>query len=422
MDKKYKKNKSSFIFGILKIVFFIILSVSAIIVGIFSGDVISKSDIKIVEGIDVENFKLTLNKSIPLIDTIYNSGNTSISISNEIRGMIKAIFELDLSNPITILNAQSPFLYKYYNNEYQALLKQKEKDIERADIENEGKDETGIPENISEDENIPEYLEDESSITYEGEDENKEDKVISGEKIAIHNESKMKIDMKLISSLLKERLKISFNRKGPQILIYHTHTTEGYLKNPKDVNKKGISNRTSDTRYNVVRVGQALYESLHKKYDFNVIHNGTVNDYDFNSAYNTAYKTVNNILRGNKSIRIVFDIHRDGLNAERPKLRVTSRINGKTVAKVMFVVGTSSRLKHPEWKENFKLALKIQEKLNTYYPGLARPINVSSNRYNQHVTNGALIIEIGGDGNTVEECVESTKYLSRAISEVLRKD
>jgi stage II sporulation protein P len=86
----------------------------------------------------------------------------------------------------------------------------------------------------------------------------------------------------------------------------------------------------------------------------------------------------------------------------------------------MFVVGTDATgLEHPNWRENLKLAITLQQKLNEKYPGITRPIYISYNRYNQHLTPGSLIVEVGGDGNTIDECLESTKYLAEVINEVI---
>ena len=85
-------------------------------------------------------------------------------------------------------------------------------------------------------------------------------------------------------------------------------------------------------------------------------------------------------------------------------------------AQLMFVVGTDGGgLEHPNWKQNLKVAVKIQEKANEMYPGLFRDMNLSKSRYNQHVSNGAFIIEVGTTGNTLEEAKNSMKYLANVI-------
>ncbi len=86
-------------------------------------------------------------------------------------------------------------------------------------------------------------------------------------------------------------------------------------------------------------------------------------------------------------------------------------------AQIMFVIGTDGGgLEHPNWIQNLKLAVKIQEKANEIYPGLMKPIILRNSRYNQNLAKGATIIEIGATGNTMEECLVSMKYFAKLLS------
>ena len=99
------------------------------------------------------------------------------------------------------------------------------------------------------------------------------------------------------------------------------------------------------------------------------------------------------------------------------------KIGEETVAQLMFVIGTNGGgLEHPNWNNNLKLAIKIQEKANEMYPGLFKPIVLRNSRYNQHVTNGAAIIEVGATGNTIEQCNGSMKFLANVIDEVMKEN
>ncbi len=338
-------------------------------------------------------------------------------------------FGIDRYNPITILTANYPYFKMYYNNEYQDYLVQKQIELEQKALEEKKIQEAKaialeanaqIQENVantSSDSSIDTFKEVSSSITYEGdvEDEEKDtDSVITSGKINIINQTKYTIN---INKLLAEPLKLP-NKKGPQILVYHTHTTESFLKNLDQLTMKNVATRTTDSKYNVTRVGEALISNF-KKYDINVLHDTTIHDKDYNSSYVKSLKTLTKYVDKYSSLKMTIDLHRDAVSGQ--KLRVVKKINGKDVAQIMFVIGTDSKLSNPKWKENLKLALKIQARLNEVYPGLAKPIYISKNRYNQHLTNGSVIVEIGGDGNTIDECVRSTSYLARAIDDVLYK-
>jgi len=429
MTRRYaEKKKRERIRKIISIPIFIIFAVAAVYTGMAAGDLIFSIDSGIVESIDSQSFKDTLNTTFPIIDTIYNSGNINVSLSSEIGRLIRNIFDFDLGTPITILNAQSSLFNRYYYNEYQLYLAQgyeeKGKEFEVADNNRPDKEDKQQPDETDTTPKQGDNITSDgvaSSIFFDEADEQKDfsdKKSISAGEVTIQNQSNIKIEKSDIDAILKEPLNIKFDRKGPKILIYHTHTTEGYVRNASELekNKKESPSYTSDAKYSVVRVGDQLAEYLEKTYDIQVIHNGTVH-----GNYSKSLKTIESYLKSYPSIKIIFDIHRDGLAADKPKLRLAKKINGKSAAQVMFVVGTNgSGLKHPKWKDNLKLAVKLQQKLNEEAPGLARPIYISNNRYNQHMADGALIIEIGADGNTIEEALESTKYVAKAISEVIK--
>ena len=419
MNSGYKHNdKSRILFKALKTILFILMAVISIKIGMIGGEALLSLNIRVVEIIDVENFKGTLNFSLPVINTVYNSGNISVSFTGEIKKIIKGIFGFDLNTPVTILNSQSPIFYTYYIRDYKPDLAQEIEEESGGGISYENVT-PSVPE---ESEKKPE--EPASSISYEEDTEKRElveekiERDTSG-KIALHNETKYKIN---IDELVKAPLKIKLDKKGPKVLVFHTHTTESYLKSSKEIGKTGIPSWSQNPQNSVVRVGEEIAQILRKSYGIEVIHNGTIHDYpSYNGAYGRSMNTVSKILKSYPSIKVVLDIHRDGLGVRDKKLRVVKSVNGKNAAQVMFVIGTDKNIPHPNWRENLKLALKLQERLNVISPGLAKPIYLSVNRYNQHLSNGALIIEVGGDGNTLAECLESTKYLSKAINEVVNK-
>ena len=175
--------------------------------------------------------------------------------------------------------------------------------------------------------------------------------------------------------------------------------------------------RTTDLNYSVARVGTELTNYLKNK-SFNVEHSVTYHDYPaYSGSYDRSLQTVQNLLVG-KNTQIVIDLHRDAVgssNSYAPKVK----INDQYAAQMMFVIGTDGGgLEHPNWKQNLKLAVKIQEKANEMYPGLFRPIIVRNSRYNQHVTTGASIIEVGATGNTMEQCILSMQCFANILEEI----
>lgn len=203
------------------------------------------------------------------------------------------------------------------------------------------------------------------------------------------------------------------------ILIFHTHTCESYT--PCDTYNYTMTGnyRTTDSNYNVVRVGTELATELTKK-GFNIIHDETYHDYpSYSGSYGRSLETVEKILEETNA-ELVIDIHRDAVG-NGDTYGPTVMINGKKVAQLMFVIGTDGGgSEHPNWIENLKIAIKIQEKANEIYPGLFRPIIVRNSRYNQHVAKGACIIEVGATANTLGETLLSMQCLANVLNEVCK--
>lgn len=204
------------------------------------------------------------------------------------------------------------------------------------------------------------------------------------------------------------------------IVIFHTHTCESYTPT-ENFNYEMTGNyRTTDINYSVARVGTELKGLLEHR-GYNVIHNTTLHDYpSYSGSYGNSMQTVNNILKDSNA-QMLIDLHRDAVG-NGSEYGPTVKINDETVAQLMIVIGTDAGgLEHPNWRENLKFAIKLQAKANEMYPGLFRPINLSTARYNQNLSKGAMIIEVGATGNTMEQSLGSMKYLASVIDEVMKE-
>ncbi len=219
--------------------------------------------------------------------------------------------------------------------------------------------------------------------------------------------------------LTEELLEPNISFENKNILIFQTHTCESYTPSEQYMYTQTGNYRTTDLQFSVARVGQELKNQL-VQYGFNVYHDQTYHDYpSYSGSYTNSLKTVTDILAANPS-DIVFDVHRDAVGSISD-YAPTVRIGEDEVAQIMFVIGTNAGgLEHPNWQENLKFAIKIQEKAEEMYPGLFKTILLTDSRYNQHTAKYANIIEVGATGNTLEQSLNSMKYLAKVIDEVVK--
>ncbi len=213
-----------------------------------------------------------------------------------------------------------------------------------------------------------------------------------------------------IRKLINEPLYFENEGKKPTVLIIHTHTTESYFE----------TDRNLDENKNMIAIGKVINKKLTDA-GISVIHDTTVHDYpSYNNAYTRSAATVKNNIKNCPDINIVLDIHRDAVATEDgSKLSLVTDINGKKAAQMMFVVGTDAQLTHDKWQENLKLALKFQHKANELYPSLMRPINLREQRFNQQLSRGSIIIEVGSNGNTLDEAKQGAELMGDVIANVL---
>ena len=239
--------------------------------------------------------------------------------------------------------------------------------------------------------------------------------------VAIRNKSGKNID---VAAQLAIKPNITIKENGePQVLIMHTHTTEAYMKYYAGYYIKGDGGRTQDNSFNVVAAGNAMAAQLEAA-GIRVLHDITVHDYPkYTGAYDRSAATVEKILKEHPSIQVVIDLHRDGIMLNSvDKVKPTVTINGRKAAQVMIITGVVStdKLPHPDWQENLRLTLRLQQALHTNYEGLARALSITSSRYNQHLSKGAMLIEMGSEANTIEEAVYSAQVVGKTLADVLK--
>jgi stage II sporulation protein P len=223
------------------------------------------------------------------------------------------------------------------------------------------------------------------------------------------------------AALMKKPLNLKIDKEKPSVLIIHTHGSEAYLPDEKNPYVPSDPYRTQDKRYSVIRIGEEIAGVLDEA-GIPYIHDKGIYDYpSYQGAYNRSYEAIESYLKKYPTIKVVLDIHRDALEGEDGTVYKTiAQFGDVTCAQVMMVVGTNdSGLKHPNWEQNLRFALALQEKMHALYPTLAKPIELSRFRYNQQATPGSLIVEVGCTGNTLDEALIAARCFADAAAQVL---
>ena len=230
-------------------------------------------------------------------------------------------------------------------------------------------------------------------------------------------------DYSLAPPDLLEPFAAQLTPEEPQVLILHTHGSEAYTPAPGTEVVWSGNHRTTDSRYNVVAVGDAMAEVLGEA-GISVIHDRTLYDYpSYSGAYDRSLAAIQSYLAQYPTIRFILDVHRDAIeDGQGNQYKVVSAIEGEgTAAQLTLVVGSDgSGLTHPHWKENLRLAVAVQQDALACYPTLMRPILLRNSRYNQHATTGSLLIEAGAAGNSPEEAVLAGRLFAQRMAEVLQ--
>ena len=227
-----------------------------------------------------------------------------------------------------------------------------------------------------------------------------------------------------ISKYLGQKPDFRINLKAaPQVLIVHTHTTESYAAADQSWYNPAAEARNPDRIKSVARVGDEITKYLQQS-GIGVLHDTTYHDYpEYEGAYDRELATIQNDLKKYPSIRVVLDVHRDCIQySDGSRAKPTVTVNGKKAAQLMIEApcdepGLSPSV--PDWEQNYRFGLRIQQQLVADYPGLARPLDLRNRRYNMHMTHGSLLVEFGTDVNTLDEAVYAGELFGRSLAKTL---
>lgn len=217
-----------------------------------------------------------------------------------------------------------------------------------------------------------------------------------------------------INRLTAKDMTIDKSGAGPQILIYHTHSQEGF-----------VDSVPGDDSTNIQGVGERLAQILRDTYGYQVLHH--TGEYDIDGrddAYANALPGVEQVLAENPSIQVVIDLHRDEMPQDT---RLVMDLDGRPTARFMFFNGLSrtkttgniAYLYNENLDDNLAFSFQMQLKAAEYYPGLTRKIYLKGYRYNMHLASRYLLIELGAQNNTLEEAMNACDPLAHVLDMVL---
>ncbi len=208
----------------------------------------------------------------------------------------------------------------------------------------------------------------------------------------------------------------------PMVLIYHTHTTESYVAEKTGRYDDSFNFRTTEPDKNMVSVGDAIAEQLAAA-GIGVVHAREIHDFPvWTGSYSNSAETIRSILEQYPEICIALDIHRDAISDGKTVIAPVAEVNGRQSAQIMIISGCDDgTMGMPDYRKNFHFASRLQETAETMFPGFTRPILFDYRKYNQDLTAGSLLIEVGSQGNTLEEAQYAGELVGQALSETIRK-
>ena len=215
---------------------------------------------------------------------------------------------------------------------------------------------------------------------------------------------------------------VEWNSPEPQVLIMHTHATEDYRLSAGLWFRPGDGSRTTDRNYNMCAVGRVMADTLNAA-GLNTLHDETLNDYpSYTGSYANSRAVVQQYLAQYPSIKVVLDVHRDAIERENgTRCAPVCTIDGRQAAQVMIICGcdNGTSVQLPAWRQNLRFAAAWERSMEAKYPGLTRPVLFSYRFYNQDLTTGSLLIEIGGHGNNLNEALYAGYLAAQGLADAL---
>lgn len=226
-----------------------------------------------------------------------------------------------------------------------------------------------------------------------------------------------------INHYINRKVVANISKNQPAVLIYHTHTSESYELLDRSFYTNQRSIRSENKSESVVRIGEEICKILNEN-GYKTIHITDTFDTQYSGAYDRSREKVSEVLKNNPSIQVVLDVHRDSIyQKDGTRIKSVTEIDDKKVAQIMITTGCESGnvTDFPNWEKNLTFALRLQKQLSADNPALARPLVLSSRKYNMDLLPCAVSVDIGTDANTLTEAIFSARYFAESLSKLLKE-
>lgn len=209
---------------------------------------------------------------------------------------------------------------------------------------------------------------------------------------------------------------VELNSSEPQVLIYHTHATECYEAADRSWWDPASTCRSKDKAENMVAVGDVMADALNAA-GIHTIHDTTLHDDpSYNGSYASSHAAVERYLQRYPSIKVVLDVHRDAIQRQDgTRIKPVTEINGQKTAQIMIICGADNGGNLPNYTQNLRFAARLQAQASQMYPSLMRPVLFDYRYYNQDLSYGALLLEVGGHANTLPEAKNAAADMAEVL-------
>lgn len=239
--------------------------------------------------------------------------------------------------------------------------------------------------------------------------------------ILVKNTTEKTLD--IVSELKQSPALTKAKENEISVLIFHTHTTECYQSTERDTYSDDFSARNEDKNQNMIRIGEEIAAQLEKA-GIGVIHDKEIYDRRYNGAYDRSGESVDRYLEKYPTIQVVLDVHRDAIQtSENTKVKPVTTISGKKAAQIMIITGCEGGnvTDFPNWQDNLHFALQLQKTAEEMYPTLMRPLFFCNRKYNMYKSKCSVLLEMGSDGNTLDEAAYSGRLIGHVLGTMLNK-